>query len=94
LVNNPSVNNPSANNPLVNNSLVNNLPAPPVIDAKTSVPPIPAPGRPQVRDSETINYTIKGGETLEAISKARYGSEKYAKAILAYNREFSPTGKL
>jgi nucleoid-associated protein YgaU len=93
-LNNPPVNTPPVNNPPVNNPLLGNLPAPPVIDAKTTVPPIPAPNSPQVRDVETINYTIKGGETLEAISKARYGSEKYAKAILAYNRDLAPMGKL
>jgi hypothetical protein len=96
---NPVVNTPPAPNPLLNNPVANSPRAniasvPPVIDAKTSMPPIPAPSNVQVRDSETIKYPVKGGETLEAISKARYGSEKYAKAILAYNRDFAPMGTL
>jgi hypothetical protein len=96
---NPGVNTPPAPNPLLNNPVANTPRAnigsvPPVIDAKASMPPIPAPSNVQVRDSETIKYPVKGGETLEAISKARYGSEKYAKAILAYNRDFAPMGTL
>jgi hypothetical protein len=62
---------------------------------KISTPPIqvaPGPNRsgasaPRVESSSTEPYQIKAGDTLEQISKGKYNSENYAKALLQYNRE-------
>jgi LysM domain-containing protein len=73
------------------------IPAPsnplPMVAANNSGFTIPAPGKNsevRVTSDAVRNYQIRGGETFAALSKAYYGSEKYASALQAFNRDFTP----
>ncbi len=56
---------------------------------------IPAPNKtgvePRVTSDTVRNYQIRGGETFASLSKAYYGSERYANALQAFNRDFNPS---
>jgi hypothetical protein len=54
-----------------------------------ALPAIPAP-RAEVRVVDAQVYTVTAGDTFATISKGVYGTEKYGKALLAYNRDYAP----
>lgn len=68
---------------------------PMITDNKPSVA-IPAPkvGDARVQVHDVQSYQVRGGETFASVSKTAYGSEKYANALLAYNREYSANRNL
>jgi hypothetical protein len=57
--------------------------APEALNGPSAAPPV------KVQESEAANYNVTAeAQTLEAISKLKYGSEKYARAIRLYNGKF------
>lgn len=45
---------------------------------------------PVVLDYEVQRYTAQPGETWESISRRKYGSERFARALAAFNRDRNP----
>lgn len=45
---------------------------------------------PVVLDYEVQRYTAQPGETWESISRSKYGSERFARALAAFNRDRNP----
>ena len=65
---------------------------PPTMTGNPSGFVIPAPAKSS--DARVVNYDVqtfpaRPGDTFASLSKQLYGDEKYANALLAYNREFS-----
>lgn len=62
---------------------------PPAPDAyPVKITPSTSPGsRVEVLDYEVLRYAVRTGDTWESISRQKYGSELYAAALAAYNRE-------
>jgi nucleoid-associated protein YgaU len=80
-------------------------PASPVVEAPVLGRPLPAFAPPAVASSpptavlatsvdsyDVEVYRCQSADSFRGISKAYYGSEKYERALLMYNRENSPNG--
>lgn len=61
---------------------------PPAVGAPPiRVPAVPAtPSQPQVEVYDEVTYRSKVADTMESICKEKYGAEKYAPALLQFNR--------
>lgn len=67
--------------PITNSNASNNSP--------NFVIPMPKAGGVKVVDYESKQYMAQPGDTFASLSKAAYGDERLANALLAYNRDFS-----
>jgi nucleoid-associated protein YgaU len=60
--------------------------------AATPAEPAPATGAPQVESYDEETYPCQAGDSFRSISKDRYGSEKYERALLLFNRNHPLAG--
>jgi nucleoid-associated protein YgaU len=51
--------------------------------------PSAKPGDPKVVNYDSKQYMAQPGDTFASLAKAAYGDERFANALLAYNRDFS-----